>query len=94
VIQFLSGVFIGMSLAVSLFFIRFWRKSRERLFALLALVFALLSVERAVLAFVPAGHESRHLVFLVRLLAFALLIAGIVDKNRRQPRGPASSRPR
>lgn len=81
--QLLSGAFVGISLAVSLFFYRFWRKSRERLFALLALVFVLLSIERAVLAFVPAGHEGRHLIFLVRLLAFLLLIAGIIDKNRK-----------
>ncbi|TKD05223.1 hypothetical protein E8A74_21380 [Polyangium fumosum] len=79
-------MFVGMALAVSLFFLRFWRKSRERLFALLSLVFALLAVERSVLAFVRGDHESRHWIFLVRLLAFALLIAGIVDKNRRQPR--------
>ncbi|MDI3289067.1 DUF5985 family protein [Polyangium sp. 15x6] len=92
-IQLLSGVFVGMALAISLFFFRFWRKSRERLFALLALVFALLSVERSVLAFVPASYESRHWIFLVRLLAFALLIAGIVDKNRRQPhRGAGRAR--
>lgn len=85
-IQILSGVFIGMALAVCLFFVRFWRKSRERLFALLALVFFLLAIERSVLAFVPAGHESRHFIFLVRLLAFALLIVGIIDKNRGHPR--------
>lgn len=85
-IQVLSGAFIGMALAISLFFFQFWRKSHERLFALLALIFALLSIERSVLAFVPAGHESRHLIFLVRLLAFGLLIVGIVDKNRGQPR--------
>jgi hypothetical protein len=27
--------------------------------------------------------ESRHYVYVLRLLAFLLLIAGIVDKNRR-----------
>lgn len=85
-IQLLSGMFVGMGLAVGLFFCRFWQKTRERLFALLALVFLLLSIERCVLAFVPAGHESRHFIFIVRLLAFALLIIGIVDKNRQSPR--------
>lgn len=92
-IRLLSGVFVGMALAVCLFFVRFWRKSHERLFALLALVFGLLAIERGVLAFVPVGHESRHWIFLVRLLAFALLILGIIDKNRRQPRRVAT-RPR
>ncbi|MDI1478682.1 DUF5985 family protein [Polyangium sp. y55x31] len=92
-IQLFSGIFVGMALAVSLFFVRFWRKSRERLFALLALVFGLLAVERSVLAFVRGDYESRHWIFLVRLLAFALLILGIVDKNRRQPHR-AASRPR
>jgi hypothetical protein len=35
------------------------------------------------LAFVDPGDELRHTLYLLRLLAFVLIIIGIVDKNRR-----------
>lgn len=79
---FCSGAFAAASLAVALFFFRFWRKSQERLFAILGLAFALLALERSVLSSVPAAHESRHWIYLARLVAFALIIVGILDKNR------------
>ncbi|MDX2020424.1 MAG: DUF5985 family protein [Deltaproteobacteria bacterium] len=79
---FCSGAFALACLAVALFFFRFWRKSQERLFAILCSAFALLALERTVLASVPAAHESRHWIYLARLVAFALIIIGVLDKNR------------
>ena len=43
-----------------------------------------LALERIVLAAVPAQNEYAPLVYLVRLGAFGLIIAGIVDKNRKR----------
>jgi uncharacterized membrane protein HdeD (DUF308 family) len=79
---FLSGALMLACVASALFFFRFWQKSADRLFAILALAFLLIAVERTVLAFVPVEHEGRHLIFLVRLLAFVLIILGVIDKNR------------
>ena len=81
-IQVLYGAFILACATVALFFLRYWRTSRDRLFAIMALAFALLGVERAVLAFVPPWYEGRHWIFLARLVAFILIIVGIIDKNR------------
>ena len=78
---FLAGAFTIASLAVALFFLQFWRKSGDRLFALLAWAFSLLALERAVLSFVPAEQEGRHWIYLARLIAFALIILGILQKN-------------
>ena len=87
---FTSGAFCMAAAAVALFFLRFWRTSRDRLFAILSLAFMLLAVERAVLAFVPLQHEGRHWIYVARLVAFALIILGILDKNRPSGRsGPA-----
>jgi hypothetical protein len=82
--QFLSGAFAAVSVAIGLFFLRFWQRSRDRLFALLALAFLLLAAERTVMAFVPAALDGRHLIYFARLVAFALIILGVIDKNRRQ----------
>jgi hypothetical protein len=80
--QFLSGLFFASSAAVALFFIRFWQRTRDRLFMTLALAFVLLALERVVLEFVSASGESHHFIYLLRLAAFVLIIGGILDKNR------------
>ncbi len=83
--EFLSGAFMLAAAAAALFFIQYWRRSHERLFAILALAFFTIALERAVLAFVSVDQEGRHWIFLARLLAFLLIIFGILDKNRRRP---------
>ena len=80
--QFLSGAFVAVCAAVIVFFWRYYRKTRERLFVILAISFSLLGIERSVLAFVWSGYEGRHLIFVARLAAFLLIIAAIIDKNR------------
>lgn len=81
-IQFLSGATALGCAAIALFFVRYWRKSGDRLFAIFALAFGLLAGERLGLAFVSPALEGRNLVYLMRLCAFILIIIGIVDKNR------------
>jgi hypothetical protein len=66
-----------------LFFLRFWRLSRDRLFAFFAIAFWLLGLNWLALALVNPGRESQHELYVVRLIAFVLIIIGIVDKNRR-----------
>lgn len=76
---FLSGC-LTMGYAVAgLFFLRFWRESRDRLFAFFAVAFWILAVQRAVVTLVQVSE----LVYLLRALAFVLIIVAIVDKNRR-----------
>lgn len=83
-IQFLSGAFVAITVAIAFFFCRFWRRTGDRLFAVLAFAFVLLGLERTILAFVPNLHDGRAFVFLIRLAAFALIIIGVVDKNRNR----------
>ena len=69
------------SAAVGAFFLRFWRRTRDRLFLIFALAFWLLGLNWLLLAFVQAD-ETRTWLYLLRLVAFCLIIYGIVDKNR------------
>jgi hypothetical protein len=80
-IQFLSGGFVAIAFAIALFFCRFWRRTGDRLFALLSIAFVLLALERTILTFVPGLIEGREFVYLIRLAAFALIIVGVLDKN-------------
>ena len=68
---------------VGLFFLHFWRVSRDRFFLFFLGAFWLFSVNWIYVGLMPPRLESRHLVYLVRLAAFVLIIIGIVDKNRR-----------
>jgi len=79
---FLSGALMVAALAVALFFLEYWRNTRERLFAVLAIAFAMIGLERILFVFIDPHDEGRHWVFIPRFLVFVLIIAGIVDKNR------------
>ena len=83
------------SYGVGAFFLRFWRQTRDRFFALLSLAFALLGLNWTVLAVYNPLMESRHLVYLIRLAAFVLIIAAIVEKNRggKKREGPGADKP-
>jgi hypothetical protein len=80
--QFCWGLLAMASLVASLFFARYWKVTRERLFAFFAIAFALLAANWLALAIVAPVSEARHFVYLIRLAAFVLLIVGIADKNR------------
>lgn len=80
---FLHGATVMGSVACALFFLRFWRQSRDRLFAFFGLAFAALAANWTVLTLFDATDETRHYIYLLRLVAFGLIIFGIWDKNRK-----------
>ncbi|HEY6877836.1 MAG TPA: DUF5985 family protein [Polyangiales bacterium] len=82
-LAFTWGGVAAMSLVAALLFLRFWVDSRDRLFAGLAGGFAMLSVNYVALAWLQPDDETRHLVYLVRLLAFTLILVAVIDKNVR-----------
>lgn len=81
---FLSGILVMGYLTSALFFARFWKDTRDRLFLYFAASFTLLAIQRAGLVLSSAQGDSTVLYYLVRLFAFVLIIAAIVDKNRRR----------
>lgn len=86
IVLFVSGLLVAGYAVAALYFVRFWRQSRDRLFAWFALAFTLLLVQRAALALAPGLFPSATWYYSVRLLAFALILAAIIDKNRAAAR--------
>ena len=81
-IAFLSGaVTFGFGVA-ALFFVRFWRDTRDELFLSFGIAFLLLGAGQAVLALAGVPDEQRPWVYLIRLAAFVLILTGIARKNR------------
>jgi hypothetical protein len=83
-ILLMSGVLCAGYAVASLFFLRFWRQSNDRLFLFFATAFALLTVQRLALAWAVHGGRETFWMYVMRLAAFLLILAGIVDKNRRE----------
>ena len=83
IILFMWGALAMCSATCGLFFLRFWHQTRDRLFVLFGAAFLVLALNWTVLALGRPSDESRHWVYVIRLAAYLLLIAGIVDKNRR-----------
>ena len=70
-----------------LFFLRFWRRTQDRLFLVFAFAFWLLGLQRLALGLTAPEEESRTGLYLVRLFAFLLILGAIIDKNRTTDRG-------
>ena len=81
-LQFSSGFIVMGYLVAGLFFLRFWRDTRDRLFALFAVAFWLFGMQRLLLALIDVEAEHEALFYLLRLVGFLLIIWGVVDKNR------------
>lgn len=79
-VTFIAGVTAGLSGVAALFFWRFWRASRDRLFLAFAAAFVVFAANRVGLTIVSTEHDAW--IFALRLVAFVLLIVAIVDKNR------------
>jgi hypothetical protein len=79
--EFMLGALVMGCFVAGLFFLRFWRKTRDRLFAIFAAAFWLLGANWLALAFTEVD-EVKTWLYAVRLLAFILILFAIIDKNR------------
>jgi hypothetical protein len=88
ILLLVSGA-IAMGYAVSgLFFLRFWRETRDRLFLIFSGAFWVLGLQRLALVLSRDMAEDNTGFYLIRLFAFLLILGAIVDKNRSTPQPP------
>lgn len=80
--DFLSGAVAFGFLMCSLFFLRFWTRTREFLFLAFAIAFLMLGSVQAILALANFTTEEQSSVYLIRLAAFVIIILAILRKNR------------
>ena len=80
-IAFLSGAVTLGALVASLFFLRFWRKTSDRFFLAFAVAFLLLALNQALAQWIGAADERAGYTYLLRVVAFGLILAAIIDKN-------------
>lgn len=77
-----SGLLVMGYAVAGLFFLRFWRETRDRLFGIFAGAFWLLALQRLLLALIQNPDSEQVWLYGIRLLAFVLILFAIIDKNR------------
>lgn len=81
--HFLWGALAMTSVIASIFFMRYFRLTRDRLFVYFSIAFLAMALNWIGLAIADPSLETRHHVYVLRLFAFVLILIGIIDKNRR-----------
>ena len=74
------------SIMAALFFLRFWRQTRDKLFLLFAIAFGVDAAMRLVLSFSHVTAEQEPFFYMARLATFGLIIVAIIQKNRPKKR--------
>jgi hypothetical protein len=77
----LLGAIAMASAVAALFFLRFWRQTKDRLFLFFSLAFAADAITRLGTGIGDLPNEQEPLIYAARLLTFGLIIVGIVHKN-------------
>lgn len=80
-VEFLSGALTLAYIIASVFFLRFWRKTSDRLFFSFALAFGLLALNQILVSVLGAADERSSYAYILRVLGFILILIAIVDKN-------------
>lgn len=81
--ELFSGAIAMAYLVIALFFLRFWRNSADRLFLYFSLSFLIQAAHR-IYAAIPNATvyaEDNPLHYLIRLLAYLLILWAILEKN-------------
>jgi membrane-associated PAP2 superfamily phosphatase len=83
---FITGALTAGYLVAALFFLKFWRRTRDRLFATFAAAFVLMAINQAAPLAFNIADERVAAVYLLRLAAFVLIIAAVLAKNLKRRR--------
>lgn len=83
-VGFFGGALTLGYLVAAVFFLKFWRRTGERLFLTFAAAFGLLAINQAAPVIFDIPREDQAPVYLLRLAGFGLIIAAILAKNLRR----------
>ena len=79
----IAGAIVMASLTIALFFLRFWKSTHDRFFLYFAIAFALEAINRILIQITIHQDEQQPLFYLIRLVAYGLILVAILQKNRR-----------
>lgn len=77
----LQGAVIVASLTIGLFFLRFWKSTRDRFFLFFCLSFWIEAGSRIYFQVPTNQMEDTPHYFLLRLFSYSLILIAVLDKN-------------
>jgi hypothetical protein len=77
----ISGAIAALSLVAALFFLRFWRSSRDKFFLWFAISFGIEGLNRMAMAITRQANEDTPVHYVVRLVSYLVILYAIVEKN-------------
>lgn len=78
---FLLGVIAVTSLTAGIFFLKFWKRTRDSLFLSFGIAFLIEGLNRIAFLFVKNPNEGTPAIYIVRLCVFLLILGAILKKN-------------
>jgi hypothetical protein len=78
---FLSGMITAGFIVAAVFFLRFWRRTGDLLFAAFGVSFVLFAISQSASVSFDFLHDDKTTVYVLRLFGFGLLLAAIARKN-------------
>ncbi len=78
---FLAGAVTIAYVIAAVHFLRFWRKTSDRLFVSFASAFLLFAANQFIVSILWAADERNSYAYILRILGFVLILFAIVDKN-------------
>jgi Family of unknown function (DUF5985) len=78
---FLSGMITAGFLVAALFFVRFWSRTGDSLFAIFGVSFVLFAISQSLSVSFDFLRDDKTAVFVLRLIGFGLLLVAIAWKN-------------
>lgn len=85
-VEMLAGALVLAYLIAGVHFFQFWRRTGDRLFIHFAVAFWLFVLNQLVTSSPNVADQTGGYEYLLRVLGFVVIIAGIVDKNRGRSR--------
>jgi hypothetical protein len=82
-IEFLAGGLTLAYLIAGVYFLRFWRKTADRLFLHFAVAFWLFALNQIATSLLAGAYERLGYFYILRVLGYVLILYAIVDKNRQ-----------
>jgi uncharacterized membrane protein HdeD (DUF308 family) len=81
IVGFLLGIIATGSVMAGIFFLKFWKHTKDFLFLAFAIAFIIEGFSRASVIFLAKPNEGSPWIYLVRLLASLLILIAILKKN-------------
>lgn len=80
--EMLVGAIAMAWLVAALFFLRFWKTTKDRFFFFFSMAFLIEGLNRIIFWQTASIAEDIEAYYFIRLAAYALILVAILDKNR------------